>query len=516
MLGFYPVAGGPISSLPATNSAQPAYPLTEDFVGTGGQLDSAKWTFDNQGGLGDYNLASGQLHEFIDGYLGATQPANVISVTAYSFLGTQCHIQCVQMPTRAGNAAGINATFAIAASISPATNFFGITFSSDGTYTLNAVDAGVESYGGAGTWTAANFGWIRLRENSNVVYYDRAPTTAANPPAESDWVNLGSVSTSSVTWDASSTLVSLNSSVDGSIAAPQSEQPVIWDSLNTATASGGSTTLQTTPGAYSLTGSNARAAVSRKLNTTPGAYSLTGSSASLTSSRKLLTSPGSYSLTGSNAKAVVSRKLLTSPGSYSLTGSSASLTSSRKLSTSPGSYSLTGSSAKVSPTKKLNTTPGSYSLTGSTVNVVASRKLATSPGSYAISGSTASVVVTKKLLTSPGSYSLTGSSAQTLATRKLYTSAGSYSLTGSTVRVALTRRLSSTSASYSLTGASANASVTRVINTTPGTYSVVGSQASAFVNHKISVTPGTYSLSGASCTLSSKPLFGDRSRCLHH
>lgn len=116
-------------------------------------------------------------------------------------------------------------------------------------------------------------------------------------------------------------------------------------------------------------------AVAYSLDTTPGAYNLTGSSPSLLASRLVSTTPGAYDLTGADAQTLLGRALDTTPGDYDITGSSPSLLLGRALDTTPGDYDITGSPVDLEKATAgqfvLQTTPGAYNITGFPVELIA-------------------------------------------------------------------------------------------------------------------------------------------------
>lgn len=74
-------------------------------------------------------------------------------------------------------------------------------------------------------------------------------------------------------------------------------------------------TLDTTPGAYNITGSSATTLATRLVDTTPGAYNLTGSSASLNITNPVLSvSPGAYNITGASVSLLKSGELTAGGG----------------------------------------------------------------------------------------------------------------------------------------------------------------------------------------------------------
>lgn len=91
---------------------------------------------------------------------------------------------------------------------------------------------------------------------------------------------------------------------------------------------------------------DAAAVTAYSLDTTPGAYDLTGSSPSLLLGRALDTTPGDYDITGSSPSLLLGRALDTTPGDYDITGSPVDLEKATAgqfvLQTTPGAYNITG------------------------------------------------------------------------------------------------------------------------------------------------------------------------------
>lgn len=91
---------------------------------------------------------------------------------------------------------------------------------------------------------------------------------------------------------------------------------------------------------------DAAAVTAYSLDTTPGAYNITGSSPSLLLGRALDTTPGDYDITGSSPSLLLGRALDTTPGDYDITGSPVDLEKATAgqfvLQTTPGAYNITG------------------------------------------------------------------------------------------------------------------------------------------------------------------------------
>jgi len=91
---------------------------------------------------------------------------------------------------------------------------------------------------------------------------------------------------------------------------------------------------------------DAAAVTAYSLDTTPGAYNITGSSPSLLLGRALDTTPGDYDITGSSPSLLLGRALDTTPGDYDITGSPVDLEKATAgqfvLQTMPGAYNITG------------------------------------------------------------------------------------------------------------------------------------------------------------------------------
>lgn len=51
------------------------------------------------------------------------------------------------------------------------------------------VGGGLTNYGTLASYTTAAYNWIRMREAGGTIFFDTAPSTASDPPIESDWTN---------------------------------------------------------------------------------------------------------------------------------------------------------------------------------------------------------------------------------------------------------------------------------------------------------------------------------------
>ena len=102
-------------------------------------------------------------------------------------------------------------------------------------------------------------------------------------------------------------------------------------------------TLDTTPGAYNLTGSSPSLLVGRALDTTPGQYDLTGSSSAMLFDSLVSVTPGDYDITGSDAAMLFDQMVEVTPGAYSITGTDPVLLYDRVVITSIGQYNISPS-----------------------------------------------------------------------------------------------------------------------------------------------------------------------------
>lgn len=103
-------------------------------------------------------------------------------------------------------------------------------------------------------------------------------------------------------------------------------------------------TLDTTPGAYNITGSSATTIYGRQVDTTPASYTITGASVTALYDSQLDISPATYNLSGSTTETLYNRQVDVSHGSYNVTGSNVTVLADWLINASPGSYNVNGSS----------------------------------------------------------------------------------------------------------------------------------------------------------------------------
>jgi hypothetical protein len=188
--------------------------------------DTNLWTVNNPAGTGagtTVSETSGQL-QLVPAVSDASPKSNgYLSATAFDMTGRRVFVRLVQRTETTG---ATDLVFAVYTGIEY------VRFRTTGTDL-----AGQRKNGGSNTaafslltYNATKHGWLSIREAGGLFYLDAAPSYASNPPARSDWVNLGSVSYGSV--NPTSVKIWLGASNLSSTATPGTG---IFDGLCTGT-----------------------------------------------------------------------------------------------------------------------------------------------------------------------------------------------------------------------------------------------------------------------------------------
>lgn len=294
--------------------------FTDDF--SSGSL-GAQWVLTpGAGGTGSQTVVSEQFQQTFTTAVSDFEVAT--SSTYYSLTGTRAFVKLVQ-PVGQSSTTGAESKLQVYAKVDDGSNA-SILWRSDGNVETSYTNTSTTTSLGTTAYTSANFAWLGIRADGTTLFFDRAPSTASNPPASGDWVNVSSVARSSLNWNPEAVSFNLITVTSSALGVPT--QPTIWDGVNTATSTGTSVALTgqsvtasggtLTPAfAVPLTGQSATAA--RGTLTPTLALALTGSA--LTTAGGALTSTFAVPLTGQVA--TTAPGTLTPAFSIPLTGQSA-------------------------------------------------------------------------------------------------------------------------------------------------------------------------------------------------
>jgi hypothetical protein len=234
--GIFKMAGAPN---PAVSSVQ------DDFNGGGTELggvylpDTAKWSTQQWQGstLVRHNRVEQRLAAVSGG--GNTRittgphGGGPETLTKLSLTGSRVFVRLAQRIT----GPGINAVAQLALADlvnGGAGSSLVIEATTAGNLEWYGANAYVAAPGSNGTtpYVPANHAWLSFSEQGGTIYFQVAPETASNPPIESDWVTLGSVARSALTWDIDSVSPSL--ATNGDAGGNATTLPTIWDGFNAA------------------------------------------------------------------------------------------------------------------------------------------------------------------------------------------------------------------------------------------------------------------------------------------
>ncbi len=167
--------------------------MSDNFAGA--SMDGAKWTAGYWRAANNAAVTLSQTTptagELCIQPMADTAGVNMngyLSANLYNLEGSSAYLNVVSALSSAGNQK--QATFA---AYSDANNAAFFQFGSGSTFTCRTLDAGVDAaVGSAITFSGTTHRWMRIREQAGTIYWDAAPSTAANPPIEADFVNLRS------------------------------------------------------------------------------------------------------------------------------------------------------------------------------------------------------------------------------------------------------------------------------------------------------------------------------------
>lgn len=199
--------------------------LTDNF--NDNSRDTAKWNVGNPFALNATGITvaetSGQLRvtpdTLTDVYSG------YLSASSHSLTGSSAYVKLVQ-PLSGGSTESI---FSLNSDSSNCVMWY----EAAGTLRATQKVANGNTHRYTIAYSSSTHAWLRIRESGGTTYWDTAPSTASDPPQESDWVNRASIANPI-------TLTALTVYVGGGCYSPNTVTPgtVIWDGFNTASTAG--------------------------------------------------------------------------------------------------------------------------------------------------------------------------------------------------------------------------------------------------------------------------------------
>lgn len=165
--------------------------LTDSFTGT--TVDTSKWIV-NQVSGGTVAQVGDRLH--LTPSTGTSYTAaTILSATDYDLTNGSIYIKYLQ---RVGSTSGTESSFEIRDSVEGTNISFGFWDDSGDGLHAQFRNFGTNEFNEHFTTLVhpTDYAWLRLRHSGSTMFWDTAPSTASNPPLESEWVNRASYTTS--------------------------------------------------------------------------------------------------------------------------------------------------------------------------------------------------------------------------------------------------------------------------------------------------------------------------------
>lgn len=152
-----------------------------------GAFDTAKWTSYVLGGAsGSVSQSGGELQLSLTSN-GTGHNILVEGDVLKDFEGSHVYARMTQGLLVSGGASGGEAIFGV---LSDADSGYGWHQQSTGRIQAVYRVAGVSDSPSDFAYTPSTHAWLRIREAGGTIYWDRAPSTAQDPPAPNEWVNV--------------------------------------------------------------------------------------------------------------------------------------------------------------------------------------------------------------------------------------------------------------------------------------------------------------------------------------
>lgn len=164
-----------------------------------------------------------------------------------------------------------------------------------------------------------------------------------------------------------------------------------------------------------------------------GTYSLSGQAATLRNARRLTSSAATYTLTGQTATLLRALKVAGAAGGFTLNGQNAGLQysgSNPLLNADLGGFTLSGQTANLLRGLRLAASVGTLTESGQDVGLRRGLRLVIGNGTYTLSGIDANLAIGLGLIAGVGSFAVTGQDVGFLRTRRLASALGTFTLTG--------------------------------------------------------------------------------------
>ena len=458
------------ATLTAALTSDPIADLFDAFEG--GSLNTAKWT-NTSTGLGSATLTGGRLR--LNGSTAAI--GGIESLRTYSLTGAGVYFGTANITT-------------------VETIYFGVRSSASSGYNflydaLGDLICRRDSVGqGIGVaYSATTHAWLRIRESAGTVYWDSAPSSASNPPAPGDWVNLQSATVTSAV-----TAITVYLETYGTVSANTE-----FDCVNTSLTGGGNATVAlvgaaTTSAAGSLSTSGGASTALTGVSHTASAGTLAGGGGAVTtlSGAATASTAGTVTGAGGTGATVALAGAATASAAGTAAGSGGATAAIVGVSQASAAGALVASASATTALGGAQTTATAGILTASVgTNAVATLVGAgatSAGGTLAPAGGAAVALSGAQSTSSAGALTSSGGAAGALTGAQATSAAGTVVATGSS------------SASVALSGAATVSAAGIAVGSGGASTALVGAQAASSSTSPTASGGASVALAGAQAT----------------
>lgn len=302
-----------VAAVPATT----LIPLSDNFDDN--SIDSSKWVVS----LPSANSTAIEQNKRMEikPYATGSEYTLIHGVSSYDFTNRACFVRLVQPLNSDVN--GADETFFGVADF--ANLSAGVRFRVSGTplkisgviYTGSGNTLGVTTQ-----YSAATHAWLRMRfeSSSGNFILETAPSTASDPPVETDWVAFDSLTPTFSATTGTPVMIAGNWTTT---AAP-GPGTAIYDGFNTGTTAQ-TIAVDASSGSYATTTVPAALMIARTDDIADGAFSMSGKTGAFSIGRTLAAVVGTVAMTGNDAPMEYGSVMGLSSSSYAMTGVAADL-----------------------------------------------------------------------------------------------------------------------------------------------------------------------------------------------
>jgi hypothetical protein len=238
------------------------------------------------------------------------------------------------------------------------------------------------------------------------------------------------------------------------------------------------------------------------LDTTVGAFNLSGTTTGLLRSNILNNTLSTFNLVGNNLTLSPSVNLDVTVGAFNLSGTTTELLKSNKIDATVSTFIFTGNNLILSPTVALNTTVGAFNLTGNSVDLTytpaAGLELICQLGTFTWTGISSILIQQLILNNTAGSFAVNGLPLNQQRLFLLNGNTESFLVDGKFISLSLGKNLNTTTGTFVLNGINLDSTFTYAIIGSTRSFLIGFNPADVAKNFQLVSSTGTYTLTGIS------------------